>query len=225
MMKYYIVCTQPRSGTQFLKSVLHESEAGEPIERFNGVEDALNLDFLYETPHLNICGSSVHRQLFPTKMDFIRKNFGYENITDDYDLLLELYPNCQFIFLHRLNKIKQAISEMKRKITRNSSIPGGVDVSIEDYNFEHIKIFMQVIVHHDTLWLDFFEKYNIQPHFVTYEALCQNPVKEVSNILTFLNLPIPDNLPERLHPDKFSDKIMYNGISEIWYQRAIKDIC
>lgn len=213
-MKYYIVCSQERSGTHFLANSLAEGNAGFASEKFSEVRLKNDINFLYDSIGDNICGASLLASYCEDHLDFIRKNLGYENITDNYELLMDLYPNAKFIYLHRRNKIKQAISWCKLEITRNQSLKDGPDVDVSDYDYSKIQHNIKRCVLGDAFWLDFFEKYNIRAYFVTYELLCRDYLKELSGVLDFLGMPPLKESPT-LHFEQ-----MYNDISEIWYQKT-----
>lgn len=98
-----------------------------------------------------------------------------------FEIINTLAPNSKFIFLYRINKIKQAISNVK-KIQRGK------------YKYDKLQIESCVNSRfkEDIKWLDFFNKNNIIPHILSYESLDLHTAESIKGILDFLELDFVD---------------------------------
>ena len=75
----------------------------------------------------------------------------------------------------------------------------------------------------DAKWQEFFKTYNIFPHFLTYESLCENKVKAVEDILEFIGFEYKSSIPLTDAIDQFDlPRQQYDAISEEWYLKFLK---
>lgn len=229
-MKSYIICSQPRSGTHLLRSLLKGLNLGNPIELLAYVHAPnpesefymKDLDSIYETCSKDgIWGATFHWIQFKNGMKGLRELTGIKDL-NNFDLLSRLFPDVQFIYLYRMNKIKQAVSLIKAKQSRQYRITGRVEEWNPEYEPGRIR---QAIIDYtfwEVGWQKFFIDYNITPHFVTYESLCEDMGTVMSGILDFLGIEFSQNtsFAEQIREIKLSPRL-WNHVNESWYEKFI----
>ena len=226
-MKYYIVCTDARSGTNFLRRLMSGCDAGTPWEIMVHIEekDHMPLKELYNLGTLkNAWGVSLHLGGWYPFINYLKEISGLTN-TDAFELLNHLFPGIKFIYLHRINKIKQAISKIKAEQSGVNSIP--TPRSKEGFTqFEYSKEEIQHVIlkssEIDARWLNCFEKYHITPHKLSYEGLCEETEKSIIDIMNFLGIPLEDAMKKKISDVKSKGR-QYDAHSKEWYQRFLKE--
>ena len=233
-LTFYITFTHERSGTHFLISLLSNSGIGAPghnicrvaagYKKANPSDSINDLEKLYaDGRRNNIWGGFLHWYQFAEGVKGLRKLAGLKENTDSYEVLNTVFPGVKFIYLYRLHKIKQAISLTKRKQSDfwNSELEKPFD-----YQYASSEVISNLfeILRDDSKILDFFQRYNIKPHYLTYESLCQNTVEQIENIIKFLGVQLPGNITieECIHNARLPTR-QYNAHSEEWYQRFLKE--
>lgn len=213
-MKRFVVATNHRSGSTLLCNYLIKLKVGCPREYFHRqqvkvipITTGIDKHFkklVGRTSVNDIFGMKIHwsdMKLAKNMQDSISNNFDY------------------FISLRRKNVIKQAISHLMgdqrdqwilydKKLLNND---------ILEYSHKEILRRRNGIMIRMLEWEQFFAKYNINPIHVTYEDLCENPVKEINKILFHMDMPLVDIAPK---PDIVS---LSNEINQEWYERFLKD--
>ena len=227
-MKSYIIYSMPRSGTRLLKSLLMQQNCGTPSENLNPIEiekfevmpRQKRLPYFYELgTQGGIFGITIHTyHLMNQKgIDFLKELSGTQQ-EDPFELLRRLFPCAKHLYLYRRNKLKQAISWLKAE--RTGAFSKNKDSMVGEYSSGDISENIKRISRFDAIWLGFFEKYDIHPFTLTYEELCRNKKRMISNILDFLEVD-RDNI--HINPDMLPARL-YNTTSEEWYQRYLKEI-
>ncbi len=137
------------------------------------------------------------------------------------DILTSNFPNLHYIWVTRLDKVRQAVSLWKAIQTwtwsqdeqalpaEKRSHKGLV------FNFEAIDHLVQCIEAHETAWRQFFDDAGIRPCIVVYEELAPAYEATALNILRYLHIPIPQELV-------FGERRMKqqsNALSKEWIQR------
>ena len=75
----------------------------------------------------------------------------------------------------------------------------------------------------DAKWQEFFKTYNILPHLLTYESLCENKVKAVEDILEIIGFVYKSRISLADAIDQFDlPRQQYDAISEEWYRKFLK---
>jgi len=136
------------------------------------------------------------------------------------DILTSNFPNLHYIWVTRLEKVRQAISLWKAIQTWTWSHDEQV-LSAEKrshkelvFNFEAIDHLVQRIEAHETAWRQFFDDAGIRPCIVVYEELASAYEATALNILRYLHIPIPQELV-------FGERRMKqqaNSLSDEWVQ-------
>lgn len=221
-MKYYCIACSPRSGTHLLMSLLKQQGCGNPGEYFYRIglgeefSHINSLEKLYQEGTLNnIFGVAIHRIHVENGMKRLRDFMGIPEISD-YNLLNKAFPNIKFIYLYRMDKIKQAVSLKKAARTGNFvNFKKGLDYG--EYSEEELTEHLSYLCKEQSHWLKFFDEHGIDPHYVTYEELCKDPVESVRRILDFLELDSSNIRIEEEHLPKRH----YNKFNRIWYTEYI----
>lgn len=221
-MKYYCIATTPRSGTHFLMGLLKNQGAGNPKEYLyqmvhgTKIRSILSMDELHELGAIDdYFGIAIHPLHIEQGVSILKKWLGITNATD-FEVLNAAFPGIKFIYLYRLNKIKQAISVVKA--LRDGRWFGGNNFG--NYSRLEITNAISSTCKQESYWLDFFIENKITPHFVTYEELCIDPEKHIKTICDFLDL----NKSVINIDDASLPEIQYDKTNEDWYQRYQEDI-
>jgi LPS sulfotransferase NodH len=211
--KNYIICTTPRSGSWLLsESLASTSVAGNPREWFNAIEEqqhralwrarhSTNLTFAQylelaraeSTTSNGVSGVKLHYYQFlqlPKKMAALQ---GYEDLTPA-QLIRKTYPNAQYIWLTRLDKIRQAISFLLAFDTDQWwSVPGYTSEHLDQLREPKLEFHaisrMESIFHEsDSCWRRFFRENRIQPLVILYEDLAADLGPCITKVLKWLGV-------------------------------------
>ena len=230
-MKYYIIFSQPRSGTHLLRAYLRGLKVGNPAEIFYELtedlkkdERQITIEKIYKYGKLGkngkIWGATFFHKHYIPAMKQIRqlKNLGDMS---DFEILNNLFPSLKFIYLYRLNKVKQAISWEKAGQSGQYVYEDKVQ-SNSKYNPDSIRNIIFKLVKDEAGWMNFFEDNNITPHILTYESLCNAKVKTIADILKFLEVNIDVSLTDAL--DQIETPVQqYDAINKEWYKRYLSE--
>ena len=220
-MIFYIVSSQQRSGTKLFKSLMNLAGVGNPLEFFLNLSNPNkeshlyigDLDTMYQKGTLGgVWGSIVHQKDYKNGIKNIKKHLGISDISD-FDLLNRVFPDVKFIYLYRINKVKQAISWVKIKSANT------------EYNRDDISRVLLRITQDDARWMNFFSENKIDPHFLTYESLSENKVDSISSVLDFLKCDFSDMelFKQSILEDSGITKSEYDQVNEEWYQRFLQE--
>ena len=210
-MKYYMICSSSQSGTKFLCAYLRHLKIGRPTELFsdNQLSELKGINQLIQlgSQGRDYWGIKVfYGQLSPGINKL--KELSRLSTTDDFKVLNTLFPGIKFVYYVRINKIKQAISQLKAG-------------QIDRFNRDMISRAVTQKVSQDAQWLSFFDRHHIIPYVLTYEELCRDTVATLSNLLRFLKFDDIENLDEALSGASLP-KRQYNEINEDWYQKYLQ---
>jgi trehalose 2-sulfotransferase len=117
-------------------------------------------------------------------------------------LLATVFPNLQYIWVTRRDKVKQAVSLWKaiqtwtwKQDTHSGSAHEPVYQAGElRFHFAAVDHLVQQIMAHEMAWLHYFEENGIQPFTVIYEEFIANYEETAREILHSLRIPIPEHL-------------------------------
>lgn len=221
-MKYYIIASIQRTGSNLLRHLLETVKVGRPCEMIYEVMEE-NIETVYlkgkSNPRSEIWGATFHWSHWERALAKLREITSHDS--DDFQMLNDTFPGLKFIYLYRLNKIKQAISWVRARQTGQWQYPHNESVKEGEYNEVEIdKILMRINLQ-QVSWQNFFDTYNIRPHFVAYEELCENRIHVISGILKFLGCPLRG--VDKINGMQMPIKKQYDAVSEEWYQRFIKN--
>ncbi len=225
----YLICTTPRSGSNFLCEVLDSTGiAGHPQEYF------WNPPFWYAQWGVSDFPSYFRRILqegstpngiFGMKMMWYELEEFLPQLAhllhkEDAPLSEQLstaFPNLRYIWLTRRDKVRQAISQHRgeqTKIWRSTDARKVVPVE-PTFDWEAIDGLRGWLVEGDAFWRNYFATNDIQPLTVVYEELAQHPYSTAVEILQYLEVPVPDELSF----GKWQHEKQADALSEEWVQR------
>lgn len=141
----------------------------------------------------------------------------------DLDLLHEVFPNLQFIFISRKNKVRQAISlarSVKSKLWNKSEDPQNKGkASFNKYSDSSkitkniypyispgsIEIQKRYLEADEAKWMQFFQEYSIQPCTILYEELAAKKHENISKVFQFMDISLPEDFQVNSSFKKQSD--------------------
>ena len=224
-MQYYIIASNPRTGSHLLRSILTQNKCGNPIEMFldfvfNPEEQTLR-DFREKTTKGDFSGMVVQVHHIKLVSHVVEKLIGRvpQNIVDGLNIL---FPNPKFIYLHRIDKVRQAISFLKARRTQNySHFPSHEkkEVDYGEYSQNDIMEHMRRLCIWDSFWLNFFSRNGIEPLTISYEELVKNKLLTVVKVFEFLG-HTPDMV--KMNSDMMPIR-QYDAVSQEWYDKYYAD--
>lgn len=204
----YLICTTPRSGSNFLCEVLtstgiagnvHEYFWNPPswYEQWSVSDFGSYLDRMLEegqTPN-GVFGMKVmswHLDEFAPKIAEERGWIG----RSVPQILAQIFPNLQYVWLTRRDKLRQAISLHRAHQTRlwRSTDVGKAPPTEPAFNYELIDLFLDAMVLGDASWQEYFSAASIQPLTVVYEDFIRDARQGAAEILEYLDIPVPPTL-------------------------------
>lgn len=231
---FYFVCGTPRSGTSFLCERLSDTQiAGCPKEYFLAPEVPEwsarwgTVSYLHD-PAKAIAEGTTPNGVFGAKVMWA--NFGdlevrLRELTGDkrtpmHQLLEAIFPNLQYVFITRLDKIAQGVSAWKALQTDEwASWEKGPGRS-RGLQFNYLLINDQVtdIIYHEAGWARYFAASGISPVTVVYEDLVQHCQANILRVLNELHISAPTDFQAReSRLQKQADEL-----SSAWSKRYLK---
>ena len=229
-MKYYIICSNPRNGINYLGMLLSSIGIGntgeEAIKRLSYTENTIEdvLQFVKRDAQNSMWGTVIQFTDLYSVLKVLRHHLK-DDESDDLNILNRVFPDVKFIHLVRVNRLRTTVSYVKAYQSgvftklKGDFIEGATDLS---YDEEHIGINMHQNSNNDSFWCEFFSKCNIQPYYVVYENLCDNTHQCLKGISEYLEYDISDTeietrLANAILPIKLSDKT-----NEEWVENYTK---
>ena len=227
----YLICTTPRTGSNFLCEVLRSSGlAGYPDDYF------WNPPFWYGRWQVSTFSAYLERLLhegtspngiFGCKMmwdylgDLLPQLVGHavmETMTP-HEILAATFPNLQYVWLRRRDTIRQGISYYRALETRiwRSTDRGTEPVADPPFNAQAIESLVQLCTWEDREWHDLFQRAGITPLVVSYEELAASPQGVAAAIVAFLGLPPAPSLEGRA----WAHQRQADALTESWVQRYL----
>jgi LPS sulfotransferase NodH len=233
--KSYIICSTARSGSNYLSWSLQNAKLGLPHETFNkGMKlwERWGVDKKFETfiPEVLIRQTNPETNVFGMKLFWYHlSNFKQwalevpeikETNLSDYELLEVFFPNVQFIFLQRRDKLMQAVSYAKMMQSGVSFVREGErgdSLREEDYDRGLIENLFDQLIAYDLLWEDFFSAQTIEPVVIYYEDLIAEYLFTIEKIFEKLGLPMGEFDRPKIEKQR-------NQISYLWYERFSNEV-
>lgn len=198
-----------------------EDEYGEPTF-WDGTGYANYLEWVRQagtTPN-GVLGAKMMWGYFGDFIDNARQIPAYREMAVP-DILASNFPNLHYIWVTRLDKVRQAVSLWKAIQTWTWSHDEQAQ-PVEKrsrrelvFNFEAIDHLVQRIKAHEAAWWQYFDDSDIRPCIVVYEELASTYETIALNILRYLHISIPQELV-------FGERRMKqqaNALSEQWVER------
>jgi LPS sulfotransferase NodH len=230
----YLICTTPRTGSNFLCEVLRSSgSAGSPDDYF------WNQPFWYELWTVSTFSAYLKRLLqegtstngvFGCKMmwdylgDLLPQLAAHAGtkMTTPEDILAATFPNLRYVWLTRQDKVRQGISYYRALETRiwRSTDRGTKPVEDPPFNAQAIESLVQLCTWEDQEWRDFFGRSGITPLVITYEDLAASPERAVADIVAFLGLPPAPSLQGQV----WAHQRQADALTERWVHRYLAEM-
>jgi LPS sulfotransferase NodH len=224
----YLICSTPRSGSNFLCEVLSSiGTAGRPDDYF------WNPLYWYERWGVSNFPSYFQRILaegttpngaFGSKMmwDYLGElaprlaEVVNANAANPAIMLASAFPNVRYVWLTRRDKLRQGISyyrALETKIWRSTDV-GLHPRTDPPFNAEAIERLVQLSTWEDEDWQRYFQENRIEPIVVVYEDLARDVEGEVNRILRSLGLP-----KTRLAGQAWCHQRQADTLTEQWVER------
>jgi LPS sulfotransferase NodH len=196
-----VICTQPRSGSNFLGALIGlsgELPAAQewlnpPTMRLEAIRLGLPFD-VASAPYLLALGPDQRNStgFFSLKVMGYQMQALLEDLKDSALTLKDLFPSARFLYLRREDCVAQAVSHARALQTQHwTQEDDGVDAPVPVYSYLHITRLLETIEESEQFWEGFFTQFGIEPFRLHYEDLAQDPVAEIEAIHRWLDLPPP----------------------------------
>jgi len=231
----YWICTTPRTGGQLLGQLLRATGiAGRPEEYFWRENEPLYQQLWRVSAYSDYLRHALKtgttpNGVFGAKMDaggylshFEQQLRSLPQFSEPsrpfHSILISLFPNLQFIWLTRRNKVRQAVSWWKAVQTNEWARPKGnrpITESPLHYDFAAIDQLVNESLLREAAWQAYFSEWQVRPLALVYEDFTEDSAGTVARVLDFLGVREPYVLPEAaITLVKQAD-----AVSEEWVQR------
>ena len=213
----YIICTSPRSGSTLLCRLLSQTGvAGHPGSYFHEPSLEAWLDD-YDLPHNHavserellgsifraaVAEGSRDTGVFGLRMqrhsfDFFIEKLAvlHPELPSDTHRLAAAFGRTSFIYLTRSDKLEQAISCVKadqsglwHMSSDGTELERLAPPRVPKYNANRIRRQLEQFVAYDRGWNTWFDREQIAPLRITYEALSAAPQETLRTVLDYLGL-------------------------------------
>jgi LPS sulfotransferase NodH len=195
----FFVCTTPRTGSTMLVYALAESrQVGLAAEHFNPLTVPSESDRRIGDHLLDCTGKAFGTGVFGTKLHWsqvepfvarLRRLRGTRSLSDGR-LLEAVLPAPRYLWLTRDDKLAQAVSWWRAKVTR-VWLDDDEQVAEPVFDFDAIDERLRMAHDHDAAWQRWFDENGITPHRITYEELVADPAPVVRRALAYLGVDAP----------------------------------
>lgn len=195
----YVICASPRTGSTLLGEGLGACQhAGKPDEYFNplyshawakrmgrnAIDMGEYLSWLYRhrSGTGGIFGAKLHADQFTA---FVQQNHA--------QAMLFLNTFDAAIFIHRNNKIAQALSYARAMFTDQWSEHLSGNGSDWSYDTSRISEGLRAVLEDDARWQAYRAGYHGRVLNISYEQLSFDYTATMQKVVSFLNIELPDN--------------------------------
>jgi LPS sulfotransferase NodH len=216
-MLSYLVCSIPRSGSTLLCDLLMSTGvAGHPIEYFHptrmaGLEREWEVDSIEAYVRRLLVERTGANGVFGAKVHWGQYNPAF----GDRDPR-ELFPALRLVYIHRGDRLRQAISWVRALQSEEWRARGGAPAEERaTFDTEEIRRKLTRIENDEAGWRALFERHGIAPLEVTYEQLVELREETAAAVADHLRLELPDGFRFGLpNVERQAD-----GLSEEWVER------
>lgn len=225
----YFICATPRSGSNFLCEVLRTTGvAGQPDDYFwnppywyaqwgvAGFPGFVRRLLCEATTANGVLGSKLMWDQLGDLVAGLAALHGLAE-TRPPEVLAAAFPNVHYVWLTRRDKVRQGISyyrAMETKIWRSGDALDGARADPQ-FNYEAIDRMVQLSTWEDDAWRDFFRRYAIEPHVVTYEDLAATPTDVAQRVQRYLGISPTLEVRDRI----WQHQQQADALSEEWVER------
>ena len=225
---YYLICTTPRSGSSHLSDLmyyaglsgrdnmenLHKSFTERMTLQDGAVAEQIKKIFDASSNPQGIGGFKImHGQFEFLYHEIIKLNsYRHWQISD----MAKLFPpQTKYIFLHRRDKVRQAISVLKMTQGLISNLDSNNDPGQNlHFNLAQIELYRRRLKQGEKAWQKFFQAAKIEPHEIFYEEYTADLKKTLMALFHYLGVALPDPL---IVQSRFSR--LSNATTEDWLRR------
>ena len=221
----YVICCAQRTGSWLLAHTLADTGyAGRPSDYFDEAERkdhtrawGLPTDVL--TPYVLAIWdkATTPNGVLGSKMmwnDFDRLRSSFQppaGTVAGLEFMRMTFPNAQFVWLQRADKVRQGISWWRAAVTNQWGLRPGQEPGQPAPDVEHITQLVRFAERCENGWRQWFASTGIQPCEVVYEDLSRDRLAVANRVLQFLRLPLLDagDLPPvryRKQADSLTDR-------------------
>ena len=232
-MNPYIVCSTPRSGTNFLKHILMSHGLGFPSEHSPKVYPIETERDIYVTTYRSYETQIWSRTLFYCHLrgliDTYRELKGLPKDMRDIDIFRETHPGIKFIYLFRKNRLRQSISYIKARQSRVWELRGNTEPpNFENYVYDRTDIdeMIKTLNRENSGWRKWFEDNEIELLGLMYEECVKFPIDTLKRCADFLEAEVAISqehldiaMQNPLFPKKQSDKTTC-----MWIKKYSEDV-
>jgi trehalose 2-sulfotransferase len=234
----YVVCAIPRSGSNLLTDGLHATRrAGRPkqfflrasVAHFAALHRLTSAgDFAAYVRDITKAAATSN-EAFGFKLmswyldDFLarlRAAHAFGDATTDLELLRNAFPRLQFVHIFRRHKLRQALSKARAVQTSLWKVQEGKNAEGEArFDADLIEQCLKDSEQQEEIWERFFQRLDIEPFRVEYEALSVDYEGTIRGVLDFLKISLPR--AARIAPPvtiKQADEI-----SRAWEERFLRE--
>jgi trehalose 2-sulfotransferase len=215
----YMICTTPRSGSNYLCQLLASTgQLGNPIEYFNTRSRRKHTDAKYpkdRNGQIDIIRSmgATPNGIYAVKVMPLQ----YRRAAMKVDLFREL-PNLKLVRLRRRDVLGQAISVARVRQTglfRASNRASGTSV----YDFEDIGNCIQAVRARESMWDRLMLELGVQPLTLEYEDVMRDPQAAVDQIAALMGLATSPPID----PARVLVTVQRDRETDAWRQRFLAD--
>lgn len=231
----YFICATPRCGSNFLCEVLQSTGvAGRPDEYFwnppHWIERWKTSDFAGYLAGIRQEGSGPNGvfglKIMADHLFEVGDKIGDVTHTAALPLPQRLetaFPHPRYVWLRRRDTLRQAISFHRAIETGawRSTDESNVAPSEMGFDFGKIDGYVGYLIDADCMWDDYFTTNAIETLTIFYEDLAAAPEAVAKRILGFLNIAIPEPMPQR----EWQHQRQADGLTEAWVRRYHEAKC
>ncbi len=210
----YVLCSTPRTGSTLLCSLLQSTGcAGRPESYFRAQDyDSRAAAWGILQPDGSVAfqgyldcvlnqGTSANglfavRIMWETLSELIDRLQELGLSGSDQKMLEQAFGPVKFVYLHRRDRLAQAISRLRAEQTNVWHVTSRSDLASADsadvtYDRERLEQFVAESESHNAAWASWFERNRVDPLRVEYEDLAENGDRITRRVLSFVGAPSP----------------------------------
>jgi len=189
-MQFYVICTTPRTGSNFLcRELARRGDFGQPNEFFNFHEPMFHYASLLQAQSFNdYIDKLLHAYASPQGI------FGWKSFWFDFAFLRDLagrldrFRPLQHIYLQRGDELAQAVSFAYAEASNSWTSEHLAQVALE-YDRILIDRALEGVRWNRQGWEEYFRANAIEPLRIDYEALTADPEPALRRIAELVGLP------------------------------------
>jgi trehalose 2-sulfotransferase len=202
-VRSYVICCVQRTGSWLLAHTLADTGyAGRPSDYFDEAErknhtrewgladDDLEPYVRAMWDRATTPNGVLGSKLMCNDFDRLRSSIQPPAGTDPgLEFMRTTFPDAQFVWLRRVDKVRQGISWSRAFTTDQWSLRPDQEAEQPTLCVEEIVRLVQLAQHYEDGWRQWFDATGIQPCEILYEDLARDRLAVANQVLGFLRLP------------------------------------